>query len=100
MGLREAAFRSNVILLLAEEEEDEDMTPEQKLKLHGRRLIEVAEECARYAATATMVVCVPPVSMTYRIVEEIYKREHSYNPRRLLGSVATPQVSSMFLLLF
>lgn len=91
-GLPSAIRSGDVILLMPEELDEKNLTPEEELKLQGKRVIELAGNCSRHAPKAILIVCVPPVSMTLPLVASVYRRTHWYNPGRLVGSVALAQV--------
>lgn len=91
-GLTNALRSTDLILLMGEQIDDTNITVEEELKLQGKRIIELAEACSRYAPKSMLVVCATPVSMTLPLVANIFRRTHWYHPGRLVGSVALPQV--------
>lgn len=92
-GLPSAARSGDIILIMAQDSDEKNLTPEEELKSQGERVISMAEACSRHAPKSTIIVCVPPVSMTLPLVASIFRRTHWYHPARLVGSVALAQAS-------
>lgn len=69
--------------------------PVSKLVMaEGARVAKLAENCAKYAPKAVLVVAVPPVSVTLPLVGEVFKLTHWYHPARLMGASVLAQIKA------